>query len=211
MKNIISLSAFIVLSFIISSLLLAQGEEKTPKNVIMGTVERGLKVLKNASLKENEDVSEYKKKLWENIEPIFDLKVVSRRALGRYWRQCDDKQREEFTQVFTEILKNIYLDKSFSYSGEEIIFIREDIQGNRSKVQTEFITKENKKISVDFSMYKTENNWKIYDVAIEGVSIIGNYRSQFNSILNNASFNDLIKKLKEKKGKLIKSEQKGKL
>jgi len=187
----------IVFIFISSSLLWAED----PGQIIVKTVDSGLEVLKDPSLQNVEKISERKQKLWEILEPIFNFEEISKRALGRHWKDCTVEERKKFTKIFTEILKNVYLNKSDSYMGEKIVYLREDLQSSRCKVQTNFITTEEKKIAVDFSMRKFNDTWKIYDVTIEGVSIVGNYRSQFNSILSKSSFDELLQKLKEKEKK----------
>ncbi len=184
----------ILLTFISSSLLWAE----SPKQVVVESIDKSLEILRDPLLQDVSRISERKQKLWEILAPIFDFQEISRRALGRHWKNHTAKERKEFTLIFTNILKNTYLHKSDSYAGQNIIYLRENTQGNRSKVQTNIITTEGKKIAVDYSAYKSDNGWKVYDVAIEGVSVVGNYRSQFNSILNKSSFAELIQKLKTK-------------
>ena len=184
----------ILSTFIFSSSLWAE----SPGQVIVETIDKSLEILRDPLLQDVSKMSERKQKLWETLEPIFAFQEISRRALGRHWKKRTAEERKEFTLIFTNTLKNTYLHKSDSHASEDIIYLRENTQGNRSKVQTNVITTEGKKVAVDYSMYKSDNGWKIYDVAIEGVSVVGNYRSQFNSILNKSSFAELIQKLKEK-------------
>jgi len=106
-------------------------------------------------------------------------------------------------ELFTSILKTTYIGKTDTYTGEKIVYLRERQDDTRSKVQTKFITKTGQEISVNFSLLKNHGKWKIYDVIIEGVSLVNNYRSQFNSILLKSDWEVLVQKMKKKKGKKI--------
>lgn len=186
------LTIFLTLAF--SSPLWAE----SPGEIIVERIDKSLAVLRSPALQGAEKISERRQKLWEALAPIFNFKEMSRRALGRHWKDRTPEEREEFTSVFTNILKNNYLQKTNSYTNEKIVYLRETAQGDRSKVQTNIITAKGEKIIVDYSMRKIGNTWKIYDITIEGVSVVGNYRSQFNSILSKSPFARLIQQLKEK-------------
>ncbi|MFQ5713961.1 MAG: phospholipid-binding protein MlaC [Candidatus Scalinduaceae bacterium] len=181
-----------------TSALLWAGE---PGDLVMKTIDRGLTILKDPSLSGKEKFGERKRKLWAEISPIFNFKEMSKRALGKHWRELSDEQKGEFVELFTSILKDTYIGKTDTYSGEKIIYLRERQNGNRCKVQSTFITKTGKEISVNFSLLNNGGKWKIYDVIIEGVSLVNNYRSQFNNILVKSSYEDLVQKMQKKKSK----------
>jgi len=187
------------MSFTFLPLIWAQEE---PGKVIIKTVAEGLKILKDPTLQVVEKWPERRKKMWKLLEPVFSFEQISKRALGRHWKTCTIQQKQEFTQLFTEILKDAYLVRAERYRGQDIVYIRERVRGNRSKIQTNFITGDGKKIAVTFNMIKINESWKIYDVIIEGVSMVSNYRSQFNSILTKSSFEELIQKMTEKRDAL---------
>jgi phospholipid transport system substrate-binding protein len=136
------------------------------------------------------------------VKELFDFKETAKRALGPHWNNINDIQREEFTEVFIAVLKDIYLNKSDTYAGEKIVFVREIVEGNRGKVRTNLYITSEKKVVVDFSMQLVDGVWKTYDLQIEGVSIISNYRSQFNSFLAKNSFEKLMEDLIEKQKSL---------
>lgn len=153
MKKTISAGlSVIILTLAFVSLLVAKEQGKEPKDIILDTIEESLRVLKDPSMRGKENISKCRETLWTFLEPIFDLEAISKRALGRAWLKCSVEQRKEFTKVFAEILKDVYLDKSVCCGGEKIVLVRENKQEKRSKVETNFITKENEEISVDFSM-----------------------------------------------------------
>jgi phospholipid transport system substrate-binding protein len=170
-----------------------------PGEVVVATIDRGIKILEDPSLQGFDRYQERKDMLWSILMPVFDFETTSKRALGHHWQDRTEKERKEFVSVFTNVLRDIYLGKTDSYSGGGFIYIREVVKENRGKVQTNFITSNNKKVVVDFSMHYVQGAWKVYDITIEGVSMVGNYRNQFNAILAKSPFEDLMKKLYEKR------------
>ncbi|MDR4509727.1 MAG: ABC transporter substrate-binding protein [Candidatus Brocadiaceae bacterium] len=169
-----------------------------PGNLILETVDKGLVILKDESLQGEEKLEVRKQRLWEELSPIFNFEEMSKRALGRYWRERSPEEKEEFVRLFTDILKESYIGKTDSYSGETIALIKERQEDRYAKVQTKFILSGGKEASVDFRLLNNSGKWTIYDVVIEGVSLVNNYRSQFNSILLKSSYADLLEMMKEK-------------
>ncbi|MCA9409105.1 MAG: ABC transporter substrate-binding protein [Candidatus Omnitrophica bacterium] len=193
MKN--KLLASLCFCLFLSSTVHAQ---ETAGRIIVHTIEQSLELLKDPKLQSDDKLILRREKLWELLEPIFNFEEIAKRALGHHWRDCSPAEKKEFTEVFTNILKDVYLGRSDSYSGEQIIYLNEETEETRSKVYTNFITTDGKKIDIIFSMKKFADIWQIYDVIIEGVSTVGNYRTQFNSIINKESFTALMQQLKDK-------------
>jgi len=173
-----------------------------PGQIVIDTIDRGLKILNDPELQGMDNYSIRRKKLWNTVSPVFNFEETSRRALGAHWRKRTPEEKQDFISTFKKILKNMYLSKSDSYQGERIEYVREIVRGNKAKVQSHFYTADQKKVVIDFSMKKNSETWKVYDISIEGVSMIGNYREQFNSILTNSTFAELMKKLKTKEGEI---------
>jgi len=178
-------------------------QDPGPGEIVIATIDRGIKILENPELQGFDKFQERKDKLWAILTPVFNFRETSRRALGHHWKTRTDQEREEFVSVFTQVLRDIYLGKTDTYAGGKFIYIREIVKGKRGKVQTNFITSEDKKVVVDFSMRNTDSAWKIYDITIEGVSMVGNYRSQFNAILAKSPFEDLMDKLYKKRDEFV--------
>ncbi len=172
-----------------------------PGDLIMKTIDKGLTVLKDPSLQGKEMADERKQKLWKELSPIFNFEEMSKRALGKYWRKRSPEEKKEFVGIFTETLKDTYIGETDSYSGEKVIYLREKQDNKYSKVQTKFITKTGKEASVVFRLLNNGGKWKIYDVIIEGVSLVNNYRSQFSNILIRSSYEELVQKIKQKQSK----------
>ena len=126
------------------------------------------------------------------------MEEMAKRALGRYWKDRTHEERKEYVELFTVLIKNIYLEKTDTYSGEKVVFLKEMQDKGYYKVQTTFITRTGKEIAVDFSLINNNGKLQIYDVNIEGVSLVNNYRSQFNDFLLKSPFNVLVQNMREK-------------
>lgn len=200
-----NIKKIILLTSLLTLLPLSQlpAQNIGPGEVVVATIDRGIKILEEPSLQGFDKYQERKDILWTILTPVFDFKATSKRALGHHWKNRTVEERTEFVTVFTNVLRDIYLGKTDSYSGGEFIYVREVVRGKRGKVQTNFITSDGKKVVVDFSMHFIANNWKVYDITIEGVSMVGNYRNQFNAILAKSPFEDLMTKLYEKRDEFV--------
>lgn len=198
-------------AFLITSTLTTPLLASTPGQLIVQSIDEGLAILRDPALAGEDKTVERREKLWVALKEIFNFKETSKRTLGRHWLKLTEEERNKFTENFQHVLKDLYLGKSDAYQGENIVYVREIVRGNRGKVQTNFFTADNKKIVVDFSMHNTgDGTWRIYDVVIEGVSMISNYRSQFNSILAKSSFDELLEQIIEKRKSIKKSAKKSK-
>ena len=133
------------------------------------------------------------------INTVFDYSELSKRTLGKGWKKFSAGQKEEFIALFSELLENTYADRILAYTDEKINFGDETtLKKNRVEVKSEIITKDNKSVPLNYRMIQKNGNWRVYDVVIEGISLVQNYRSQFREILAKKSPQDLIDTLKEK-------------
>ncbi|NUO08435.1 MAG: ABC transporter substrate-binding protein [Candidatus Brocadia sp.] len=172
-----------------------------PGKLVMKTIDSGLAVLKEPSLNGPEKAQERQQRLWEEISPIFNFEEMSKRALSQHWKKRTSEEKKEFVELFTNIIKDAYIGKTDTYSGEKILFLREKQDNKYATVQTKIILNTGTEVLVDYRMLNNSGKWMIYDVIIEGVSLVNNYRSQFNNILLKSSYEELVQKMKEKKGK----------
>lgn len=184
-----------MLSLAFISPLLWAGE---PGKLLMETIDKGFAILKDPSLKGDEKVQERRQKLWEGISPIFNFEEMSKRALGQHWKSRTPEEKKEFVVLFTNIMKDAYIGKTDTYSGEKVVIVSEKQDKKYATVQTKIITNKGTEISVDYNMLNNPGGGTIYDVIIEGVSLVNNYRSQFNNILIKSSYQELIQKIKAK-------------
>ena len=169
-----------------------------PGKLLMETVDKGLTVLKEPALSGTEKTQERRQALWKEISIVFNFEEMSKRALGQHWKKRSPEEKKEFVELFTNILKDAYIGKTDTYNGEKVVLLREKQDSDYAVVQTKFITKNGTEIAVDYSMLNNSGEWKIYDVIIEGVSMINNYRSKFNNILLKSPYENLVKRMKEK-------------
>ena len=132
------------------------------------------------------------------IDSHFDAREMSMRALGRYWKDISDEQRQEFTRLFYWRLYNFYIMRLEAYSDEKVVYDRELIRGKVAAVSTQVSSKKYPQFDIEYRLKQEGDDWKIYDVVIEGVSLVANYRSQFNSFLAKKPFTELLKALQEK-------------
>jgi phospholipid transport system substrate-binding protein len=140
--------------------------------------------------------------LTDSINTIFDFEELSKRTLGKEWKNMNDAQQTEFVQLFRELLQGVYADRLLAYSDQKIIFDKEDMlkQGS-AEVQSYLQTSDGKKIPLFYRLTDKSGSWKVYDVIIEGVSMVKNYRTQFREILSKDSPDKLLEILRSKVGK----------
>ena len=190
----------LVLSFIFSSVLLA--EDMGPQDLVHKTADDVLLVLKT-----NQEIQADKQKIYqlaeEKILPNFDLERISRLVLGKTWRSIDENQKQKFQAEFKTMLLRTYAVALGKYKDQEIEFkpFRMEPDDKQATVKTQIIQKGGQPISVDYTLAKTENSWKVFDIVIEGVSLVTNYRSQFAAEIKNNGIDSLISKLSEKNNK----------
>jgi phospholipid transport system substrate-binding protein len=140
--------------------------------------------------------------LSELINTIFDFKELSMRTLGREWKKMNAEQQKEFVQLFRELLQGVYADRLLAYSDQKILFDKETmLKEGRAEVQSYLQTSDGKKIPLFYRLTDKSGGWKVYDVIIEGVSMVKNYRTQFREILAKDSPDKLLEILREKTGK----------
>jgi len=169
-----------------------------PTDQIRQTVDRLLAILNDPQLKGEQKKNERRQKLKEVLYQRFDFTEMARRSLGSEWRRRIPEEQKEFVKLFTELLERSYLDKIESYSGEKVLYLKEREDGNYAEVETKIVDKTGQEYSLDYRIHKVNGDWKVYDVIIEDVSLVGNYRSQFSRVLAKSSFNELLKTMKEK-------------
>jgi phospholipid transport system substrate-binding protein len=123
---------------------------------------------------------------------------MAKRALGAEWRRLKPEEREEFVKLFADLLEQAYLDKIESYNGEKVKFIKEREDGDYAEVDTKLIDSRGRDFSIDYRLHKVDGDWKVYDVVIEDVSLVNNYRAQFSRILSKSSYAELVDRMKKK-------------
>jgi phospholipid transport system substrate-binding protein len=171
-----------------------------PTDQLRGRVDRVLRVLEDPALKTETRTAERRAAIRSIAFEIFDFRELSQRALARHWQARTAAERDEFMQLFADLLERSYVGKIETYSGgERIQYTAESADGEQATVRTRIVTKAGTEIPVDYRMHRVGDRWLVYDVTIEGVSLVANYRAQFNKIIQTSSFKGLVDKLKAKK------------
>ena len=165
----------------------------TPTEEIQHTIEQVKNVVNDLASSDQQR----KDMLRKALMPRFDWPEMAKQALGRHWTSTAGRERE-FVSAFADFLGNAYIGQIGAYRDEKILFVQESIEGNRAQVKTKIVSKKGEPTSVDYRLHRVEGEWKIYDVVVEDISIVVNYRSQFNRILAKGSLDDLLKQLREK-------------
>jgi phospholipid transport system substrate-binding protein len=170
-----------------------------PTEQVRGTVDRVLAILQDPKLKSKDKVNERRELLRRVIEARFDFTEMGKRSLGAEWRRLKPSQQEEFVELFTDLLRDAYVADIESYKGEKVIYTRETEEDQFATVHTMIRSPEGTEYSLEYRLRLIGKDWKAYDVVIENVSIVNNYRSQFARLINKSSYEGLIRALKDKK------------
>ncbi|KJU87154.1 Toluene tolerance [Candidatus Magnetobacterium bavaricum] len=175
---------------------------QAPRDLITGMVNDVLAVLNDPALKGDDKLQQRRGKIRAAVQDRFDFAEMSQRTLAVHWQKRTEEEKKEFAALFSNLLEGAYINKIERYSNEEVRIIEEKTEGGLSIVKTEVITQK-AKIPIDYRLKPVsgDKGWKVYDVVIEGVSLVNNYRTQFQSIINTKGYNALVKTLKEKKAK----------
>ena len=136
-------------------------------------------------------------------EQIFDLTETARRALGQHWKKRTPAEQQEFVQLFADLLEGTYIAKIDLYGGERLQYTTESVDGNFAVVRAKVITKQQLEVPVEARLHRPGEHWLIYDILIESVSLVGNYRSQFDRIIRTSSYEELVRRLKTKRDEFL--------
>jgi phospholipid transport system substrate-binding protein len=175
-----------------------EGGGPGPTEQLRGAVDRVLRVLEDLALKDAARAAERRRTVRQIADEIFDFDETARRAMAQHWRSLTVDQRKEFVDLFTELLERAYMSKIELYGGERIQYPGERVEGDYATVFTRLVTKKGVEVPIDYRMLRRDDRWRAYDVSIEGVSLVANYRTQFNSIVRTASVDELLGKLRSR-------------
>ena len=156
-----------------------------------------VQILGDEALKGEENKQERRSRIMVEAKKGFNFKEMSRRVLGKTWREIDTAEQENFTSIMTKLLENVYVGKMEDYSGGDIEYVEEAIKGSRAQVTT-LVEDNGVKLPIHYIMHKGDEKWMVYDINIEGVSLVRNYQEQFKSILRKDGYSGLVKTLEEK-------------
>ncbi|PYO51339.1 MAG: organic solvent tolerance ABC transporter substrate-binding protein [Candidatus Rokuibacteriota bacterium] len=167
-----------------------------PTDTLKGTVDRIVQILADPALQDKPE--QRRAEVRKIAEGIFDYPDTARRALGPHWSARSPQEQQEFAKLFADLLDRAYVSKIELYQGERVRYVGETADGDEATVKTVIATKKSSDIPVDYRMHRKDGRWLVYDVIIEGVSLVSNYRTQFNKVVQTESYDALVQRLRAK-------------
>jgi phospholipid transport system substrate-binding protein len=189
-----SLSIVALFVLVCSRGLAGAGE---PTEAIRGAVNQGVEILKNAKLDSQKQRAQVIDRLRQIVYPLFDFDEMAMRSLGANWRRLNPQQRKEFVSTFTALLEKTYADQIDLYNGQQVVYTGESVDGNFAQVDSRIIDKNGQTYSVVYRLHRVDGRWRIYDVVAENISLVNNYRAQFNRVIARSSFEELMRTMKQ--------------
>jgi phospholipid transport system substrate-binding protein len=188
---------------LLSGLLLVSTPSRAPagepQEKVRETVDAVLAVLQDKSLQGEENTEKRRAKMRQAVFQRFGFEEMAQRALGQYWLKRTPAEKKEFVSLFSDLLERSYITKIEGYTGEQqVLYTKESIDKDYASVRTEIVVKRDANVEVVYQLLRRDGSWQVYDVVIEGVSLVNNYRTQFNNIISRESYEALVKKLKLK-------------
>ena len=184
----------LILFTLISTVTVLADDQFTAEELLKSKIEAVMSVLQNKKL----DTQAKKKEVSEIVSPIFDFSLMAKLTLGKkHWSGIAEEKKKKFTDLFVRLLKDFYLEKMNQYSDEKVVYQSPVQVKNKVHIPTEVISQDTK-ISMLYKFYQSKDGWKIYDIEVEGVSLIVTYRSQFDHVLRKGSIDDLLIKLENR-------------
>jgi phospholipid transport system substrate-binding protein len=173
-----------------------------PTEVIRRTTDQVLKILEDPALQGPAKQAERQARLHQISDQVFDWPAMAQRALAVHWRGRTPQQQQEFTGLFRELVERTYMNRleTATQEKQEIQYVGEQIEGSRAVVKTIVLTKRNQQVPIEYRLHQAGGTWKIYDVLVEGISLVNNYRSQFNQIISSSSYEALVQKMRAREG-----------
>jgi phospholipid transport system substrate-binding protein len=167
-----------------------------PTDELGAGVDRVFEILRDPELKGGTNASRRWVAIARVSEEIFDFGETARRSLGQHWDRRTPAEREEFVRLFTDLIQRSYVTKIDRYSGEKMVFRGETVDGDEAVVRTALTLDDGGRLPLDYKMHHTRDRWQVYDINVEGVSLVANYRAQFNKVIRSESYEALVTRLK---------------
>ena len=169
-----------------------------PTDQIKATVDKALLVLKDPRLKPAAKQPERREQIKQILFSRFDFTEMAKRSLGTNWRRRTAQEQEEFVRLFTEVLEHAYAGIIETYLNEKIVYLNEKVDGGFADVSSKVVTSTGEEYTISYRAQLAGNEWKVYDVIAENISLVNNYRSQFTRVIAKDSYEELVRRLKDK-------------
>jgi phospholipid transport system substrate-binding protein len=193
-KTILAITAAAVLG----SALPNRANAGVPTEQVRQTADKVLQVLQDSRAKATGNTAQRREQLRQILASRFDFAEMAKRSLGSNWQKASGIEQQKFVRLFTDLLESSYIGQVEAYAGEKIIYGREAVDQNQADVETKILTKKSEEVAIVYKLRADGADWKVYDVVIENVSIVNNFRTQFNRILAKGSFAELLSRLESK-------------
>jgi phospholipid transport system substrate-binding protein len=196
-RQVVALGTLLVCLIWPPAFALPAERSESPTEVVRATVNEVLRILEDPALKDPAKLMPRRRMLEEVIASRFDYAEMSKRALAAHWIPLTSAQRAEFVEAFKSFLSDRYAEKIEGYAGEEILYLSERIEGTYAEVRTELRSRK-VEIPMDYRLFIKEGRWHAYDIVADGVSLVKNYRSQFQKIIRESSYQELVTRLRDR-------------
>jgi phospholipid transport system substrate-binding protein len=198
MKAIL-LARFIIVSllFLLCCLVLP-ARAGSPTEQVRATVDKVLTIVRSPNSKSKPQMDEQRAKLIEVIYPRFDFPEMAKRSLGPNWTRRTPEEQREFVGIFAALMGRSYAENIESYTSQNVLYTRESEDQNYAQVDTKIVGDNQRPLAINYKLHRVDKEWKVYDLVIEDISVVNNYRSQFDRVIARSSFAELVRTMKEK-------------
>lgn len=173
----------------------------TATESIKSTIKQMFGILNDEGLKAPGRTEERRQQLEQVIGNRIAYDEMAKRSLGPQWTQLNDEERQEFVRLYAQLLRDTYSSRFDHYSDEKVEFLQETLQGDYAEVRTR-LTSRKVSLDVDYRMLQRAGDWRVYDIVVDGISLVRSYREQFNKIIRTSSYGELVAKLRQKTGEI---------
>ncbi len=201
LNNHLLISSIFFLSLFFDCNVAAAIDDYAPQDYMRCAVEEITAILSDDRLSKSENFEERRQLMLAVVRHHFDFQEMSKRTLAQAWKKLSGAEKREFVDIFSQLLQNTYVKRVEAYSDEEVVFLSETVKGRKSAVETA-IQQNDLEIPITYKLIQKEKEWLVYDVVIEGVSLVQNYRTQFRSIIRKEKYAGLLVRLEDKLEKI---------
>lgn len=192
-----------IMTISLACLLMAGTAFASITDDVKRTVDDIIRIVSDKEMKKASSEQKRRNAIKRSLAGIFDHQEMAKRSLGKHWNQRTPAERKQFVDLFASLLENSYAGKIESYNNEKVVYLKESVDGGYAEVKSKIINQKQDEFTVDYRLLKEANGkWMVYDVVIEGVSLISNYRTQFNKIITANGYPELVKKLQTKSNEI---------
>ncbi|MEI6702210.1 MAG: ABC transporter substrate-binding protein [Deltaproteobacteria bacterium] len=181
---------------VIATLMVAANAFAGPAEEVKKVVDEVVRIVSDKDLKKNDQ--KRRQALKRTISTVFDYSEMAKRSLGKHWNQRTPAEKKQFSDLFASLLENSYASKIESYNNEKIVYLKENLDGEHAEVKSKVLTTKRDEFTLDYRLINQNGKWLVYDIVIEGISLVSNYRTQFNKIITADGYSELVKKLQNK-------------